>query len=431
MPIEDKIEQIKERSEYTVEMLGKTPPFLIRAGMYIFFIFIAVIFVLCFFIKYPDVVVGRIVLTSQNPTVRVIWPISGKIARIYAKDKDLVKKDSILVVVENTANLEDVYLLKKFIIDVQNTDPALLSVKTLKRDLKLGSLQNLYADLIENINIYTYTINDNDIVLRKSSLLKQIKQIEDLNASINKQEDILSRQTRIAQSNYKRNAQLFEQGVVSASDLEILESNQLQYQRDLENISTQIINNDIRINQLRSQLVEMMHQKEETTRTRLISIKEKTQTIRAAIEEWEKTYVIKSPIDGHISFHGIWSNNQYVNANEDLFDIVPINTAKSFGKITIAEQNSGKIRVGQKAIIKLDGYNYREFGVVNGYVKSISLTPIGGFYTIYVELPEKMLTTHDKVIGANQEIQGVAEIVTEDLRLIDRIFYTIRSVFKQ
>ena len=431
MPINDKIDQIKERSEYTVEMLGKTPPFLIRAGMAIFFIFIAIVLALCFLIKYPDVVGGRIVLTSQNPTVRVVWPISGKIDKVYAKDKDFVKKDSSLVLIESTANLKDIFFLKKFIDEVQNADLERLNQITLKSDLKLGGIQNMYADLIENIKVYTSFINDNDLNARKSSLTQQILQIEGLNESIKKQEIILSRQTKIAQANYKRNSQLFEQGVISATDLEALESNYLQYQRDLENISTQAINNDIRINQLRSQLVEITHQKEETGRNRLISIKEKIQTIRAAIEEWEKTYIIKSPIDGQISFHGIWSNNQYINANEDLFDIVPMNTSKSFGKMTISEQNSGKLEIGQRVIIKLDGYNYREFGVINGVVKSMSLTPVNGFYTIYVELPEKMLTTHNKALATNLEIQGIAEIVTEDLRLIDRIFYTIRSVFKQ
>lgn len=431
MPINDKIEQIKERSEYTVEMLGKTPPLLIRAGMIIFFIFIVVIFSLCFLIKYPDVIVGRIVLTSQNPTVRVIWPISGKIDKLYTKDKSIVKKDSVLVLIENTARLEDVLYLKKFIEDVQEATPERLSMMSLRSDLKLGNLQNAYADLLENLKVYTYFINDNDINTRKSGLNLQIKQIEELNASIKKQEEILSRQTKIAITNYKRNVQLYDQKVVSATDLEALESNYLQYQRDLENIGTQIINNEIRINQLKSQLIEITHDKEETGRNRLISIKEKIQTIRASIEEWEKTYLIKSPIDGQISFHGIWSNNQYINANEDLFDIIPLDISRNLGRVTIAENNSGKLKIGQRVIIKLDGYNYREFGVINGQVKSISLTPVNGNYTIYVELPEKILTTHNKSISDNQEIQGIAEIVTEELRLIDRIFYTIRSVFKQ
>lgn len=414
-----------------MEMLGKTPPFLIRAGMAIFFIFVAVVLALCFLIRYPDVVVGRMVLTSQNPTVRVVWPISGKIDRVYIKDKDFVKKDSILLLVRNTASIADVEHLKTFIDRLEHTQPEQWNPGILPGNLILGDLQNGYADLLENLKIYTSFVHDDDVTQRKSALTQQIRQIEALNASIKKQEEILTRQTKIAQSNYNRNAQLHDQDVVSTTNLESLESNYLQYQRDLENISTQVINNEIRINQLKSQLIELTHQKEETARNRWISIKEKVQTIRASIEEWEKTYVIRSPIDGQISFHGIWSNNQYVNAGEELFDIVPLNTSQSFGKITVPERNSGKLKAGQRVIIKLDGYNYREFGVINGTLQSISLTPVDGNYTVYVELPDNIRTTHNKSISDTKEIQGTGEIVTEELRLIDRIFYTIRAVFKQ
>ena len=50
------------------------------------------------------------------------------------------------------------------------------------------------------------------------------------------------------------------------------------------------------------------------------------------------------------------------------------------------------------------------------------------FY-VDVELPGGLASTHGKRIAFVQEMQGNAEIVTEDLRLIERIFYQIRAAF--
>ena len=48
-----------------------------------------------------------------------------------------------------------------------------------------------------------------------------------------------------------------------------------------------------------------------------------------------------------------------------------------------------------------------------------------------MSLPNILITTHDKEIEFKQEMQGVAEIITEDLRLIERVFYQFKEIFKQ
>ena len=68
-------------------------------------------------------------------------------------------------------------------------------------------------------------------------------------------------------------------------------------------------------------------------------------------------------------------------------------------------------------------YPSDEFGELNGTVKSISLIPNEeGNYLINVELPQDLKTTYGKKIAFRQEMKGTANIVTEDLRLIERFF---------
>ena len=54
-----------------------------------------------------------------------------------------------------------------------------------------------------------------------------------------------------------------------------------------------------------------------------------------------------------------------------------------------------------------------------------------GNLLIDVALPNGLLTSYNKQIVFQQEMKGSAEIVTEDLRLIERILYQFKSIFEQ
>ena len=54
-----------------------------------------------------------------------------------------------------------------------------------------------------------------------------------------------------------------------------------------------------------------------------------------------------------------------------------------------------------------------------------------GFYLIDVSLPELLVTSYNKEIEFKQEMRGVAEIITEDLRLIERFFYQFKELVER
>ena len=67
--------------------------------------------------------------------------------------------------------------------------------------------------------------------------------------------------------------------------------------------------------------------------------------------------------------------------------------------------------------------------MLQGEVTSISLTPDNeGFYLIDVSLPKYLITSYNKEIPFRQEMIGTAEIITEDLRLLERLFYQFRQI---
>ena len=97
--------------------------------------------------------------------------------------------------------------------------------------------------------------------------------------------------------------------------------------------------------------------------------------------------------------------------------------------MSIPSVNSGKVIPGQKVLIKLDNYRYQEFGIVEGRVQNISLTPgEKGNYYVDVLLLNGLKTSYNKNLPFDKELKGNAEIVTQDLRLIERFFYQIRKL---
>ena len=70
-----------------------------------------------------------------------------------------------------------------------------------------------------------------------------------------------------------------------------------------------------------------------------------------------------------------------------------------------------------------------EFGVVEGRVKKIPAIPKQNQYAVEIDFNNKLTTNTSPVIETKNDIQGSINIVTEDLRLIERIFYQIRKIF--
>ena len=153
--------------------------------------------------------------------------------------------------------------------------------------------------------------------------------------------------------------------------------------------------------------------------------------LKKVIKDWELAYVLKSSIAGKVSFLQIWTANQTIKAGDNAFSIIPTIENGYIGKVKAPAQNSGKIKIGQQVNIRLANFPNREFGTLTGKVKNISLIPDAeGNLLLDISLPENLKTNYNKIIPFQQEMTGSAEIITEDLRLLERILYQFRSILK-
>jgi len=149
--------------------------------------------------------------------------------------------------------------------------------------------------------------------------------------------------------------------------------------------------------------------------------------LQALITQWEQEHVLLAPIAGEISYHDFWHQDQYVKQGQILVSITPLNAQPVIARLKVPAHNFGKVSVGQKVRINLENYPYQEFGSLEGKVLSISSLPIQSYYQVIVDFPQGLLTQYGRTIPLQQNMEGEAEIVTQNRRLLERFFDRLKG----
>jgi len=139
----DILDNIELRSESVQDILTRPPHWMIRWGNTIIFIILLMILLMSYFIKYPEFVPAPIIVTSQNPPEKLLSRTNSKIEKIFIKDHQEVKKGDVLMILQSTANYNDVLKLKK-IVDSISPNQILNFPLSETSKFKLGYLQSDY-----------------------------------------------------------------------------------------------------------------------------------------------------------------------------------------------------------------------------------------------------------------------------------------------
>ncbi|WP_339708556.1 HlyD family efflux transporter periplasmic adaptor subunit [uncultured Kriegella sp.] len=375
---------------------------------------------------------AQAILTTEIPPQKEFARVSGKIDSVFVENYQEVKKNAPLALIENTANYKDVVYLKSILDTLNVTQTTFYFPLDDLPMLFLGDIENEFS-LFEN-NYVRYILNKESQSFLNNDLTNAyvLSQLKYRLQTLKNQKELNEEEIVFKQKDLDRTKTLFNKGVLSAQEFENKRLEYLQSERNYKNIS-------VSISQIKENIRSTSNLKKQTsidnTRDEINLLKGVIQSLdqlKTAVKEWELRYLFKSNIDGKVSFMKIWNKNQAINIGDFVFTIIPKSHASYICKVQAPILNSGKVKVGQDVNIKLSSYPDNEFGVLKGKVKNISLVPnTEGFYLVDVELPKKLITTHGKEVDFKQEMQGIAEIITEDLRLIERVFYQFKDIFKQ
>ena len=432
MDKEKKLIEIELRSDEFQEIVQQSPRWMVRSGISLVFGVVILLLIGSYFFRYPDVINANIVVLSENPPAYLAARTTARIDSMLVTDQQMVSENQIIAILENTARFEDAMRLKDLLLHME---PFMLTFDTLNTvhpgvDLQLGDIQADYSNFVRLYNDY-FTFLRLKLHVKKIKALKQ-------QVSINRifydrlwqQKQDMASDFKLISSQYKRDSLLQQKGVLSDLDLEKTLTLQIQKKYNLNGALTRLAETQSAIIKLEQELVDVEMDFADQKKKAQNSLVEAMNVLKSRLAYWEQTFVIKSPINGKASFNNFWSKNQQVKKDEIVFSVIPEVQSQIIGRISLPVKGAGKVNVGQKVNIRFDNFPYMEYGFIKGIVRNISLVPNNENYVVEVELPQDMKTNYGIQLKFSQEMKGSAEIITEDLRLIQRFFNPIKSLLK-
>lgn len=432
--MENKKQEIELRSEEFNEVLSAVPAWIIRWGITVIACVVLMLLIGSSIFKYPDIISSTVTLTGTTPVSAVVARTSGKLQELYVENNRQVKAGTLLAVIENPAETNDIIRLKELVRQSECNLDTIALVPS--QQLRLGSLQSLYSSFYLAMSEYRQ-FKELAYHLKKIDLVKaRIVKNELYYRNMLKQKGLSEAQAKIAHQQYARDSLLGVKGLVSKEAVEESYSRYLQSSLSAENMDRSLENLQLQLAQMNESLYDTEYQYLDQKNTLETQLRSLINQLRAEIDAWELNYALITPVDGEITLTQYWTNNQNVTAGNVVFNIVPVNQGEIIGKAMLPTERSGKVKKGQKVNIRFSNYPDKEFGIVRGTVKNISLIPVTDAqnvknYMVDIQLPSGLRTSYNKELPFLPEMEGQADIITEDISLLERFLMPIKKVITE
>ncbi|MEO6233154.1 MAG: HlyD family efflux transporter periplasmic adaptor subunit [Ferruginibacter sp.] len=414
------------------EIISNRMPFAVRWGTVFFFSLLLGIAGICWFIQYPDIVVAQARLNGINAPRQVVTKTDGKLIKIVVKENVDVQQGQLLAYMESIANPTSVNAISHQLdsitelISRNHTDeiiqflPSNIAPVSGIRDEALGELQTPYQVFMQAFITFRDFLSSGFYLRKKVMLLKDMQNIQKLNSILSTQKTLLTQDLSLSNETYDASKSLADDKVISSLDYRNEKSKLIAKQLSLPQINTSIVLNESQQNEKRKEIADLENQ---IIVQKNIFI-QALQTMKSQVQAWEYKYLLKAPVAGRVSFTGFFQENQEMKAGQTLFYIQPVNTAY-FVEMLVPQYNFGKVKKGQRVLLKFQAYPNEQYGAVNGIIDFISTTPSDSGYLAKVILPNQLITNYKKPLQYHNGLTAQAEIITEDMRLLERFYYNL------
>jgi HlyD family secretion protein len=413
---------LRRGREEVQRMLGKPPGWALRWGITAVLLAVVLLLVLAWVIRYPDIVQARVVLTTEQPAVRLVAEQSGRLQSLLVADGEEVAAEQVLAVLQNSARTEDMLALEAWLLSDTLAPPP--------KSLMVGTVQPLYAQLLRQYADYDFFRQRTDVAARLASLQTQLQYRRDLSLTLSQKEKALQREAELARQNLSRNQELAQSGNISQVDLEQTEAQLLRTERQLEDVKAEALQNQLRMEELQADRIQLQQLQSNEGMEKSLELQESRYALQTAIRNWKQQYLSVSPIQGRVSMREQLAEGQYLEAGQLLLTVIPFgNSDQILARGYLPVQNSGRVEVGMRANLFLDAYPQQQFGALPAKLERLSLLPEQGQYFIELSLPQGMETTYGQTLPFSQELPATANIITEDRRLLTRLTARLRSLW--
>ena len=419
------IEELVAPSEYLQEVLATPPRWIIRWGELLVFLLVLGLLLLGWLIRYPDRIPAEAIITTTQPPVSVVARSEGALSQLLVQDGAAVAKDELLAVIQNAADYAHIVQLKKQLTTFDLSDG---TADVLFSDAyHLGSLQEVYSRIQLVEKDYRLYQRLNPHYQQQQAVGRQLRQYRALMNQKANHQQLLKRKVQLAERDYRRNEQLHASQTIANKALEDSEQAWLEVRETYETLRTELLQTKVQVADLEREWQRLGSQHDQTGERLRTNLLTSVDQLRSAIAQWEERYLLTAPRSGQVSFSDFWSVQQPIQTGQTVMSIVPTDGQAAIARLRVPVRNFGKVVVGQRVQIYLDNFPHQQYGTLQGTVRSLSTLPKQGYYRVTVTFPDGLTTRYGKEIPFTQQLSGKAEIITEELRLLERLFYQLRS----
>jgi len=402
------------------EVLNRSPSWLVRWGIAYFFFVMMVIIGVAWFIKYPDIISSTLKIYPRNLPKNIVFKNStGRLDQLFAEDGEKVSKNKIIAFFESTAKHDDVINFEKFIdsLILDTGDVQKIYSRKIPIYFTLGELQKPYQ-IFQDVFIKSNSVLTSGILNRKKkSIDDEIGQIANMKRSNKEQVELQEKDLKLSSDEAESLQRLSDKGLVSVQEAKNSLSKYYLKKQSLEQLKGSEVNFDITAIQKRQEFAETDKKIEELKMEVLQSIF----LMKNEILLWKQKYLAIAPIDGYVHFSSVLEKNQLLNTGESILTISP-KSEEYYGEIWLGQHNLGKVKKGQRVVVKMDSYPYQEYGTIEGRIDYIASMPRDSTTLLKVIFPLGLYTNYQNKVNFKYGMTAKAEIVTNETRLLKRIF---------
>ena len=422
---------LEGHSEEVEEIMSFIPSRVIRWGLTVIFAVFTTLLIGSYFFKSPEIIRAPMILTKKNPPVSLISKSTGKIDRLFAADGQTIPEKGNIALINNPTDFAHYLILKKELANcflIPDWDEQVFAYN-LSDQLTLGELQQSYGPFLKSRNNFKHYLTQNYLPQKIGLIDKQIVKQQEYYQTLIRQREIQRNDLILSQKSFTRDSSLFLKRTTSEAEFD--KSRQLFLSKKSAFVGFEAVlrETESSILQMQSTRVELQMQHERELSEFRLALDESKQNLENAIHQWEERFLVASPVEGKLTYTSIWSVNQEVKTGELIATIIPIKESAIIAKAVIPPSGFGKVEVGQRVNLKLNGFPYMEFGMLKGYIKAISLVPDAKGYVAEIELSDGMTSSYRENLKFIQQMDGTAEIITKEMRLITRLINPLRAFF--
>ena len=422
--VDTRLNGLEVNSEEVQEIITAVPSWILRRGITLIFGILLAIMGVSAFIQYPDVVKTTLKVNSLNAPKGVLVRQTGKIITLLAKEGETIKQNQSLAFMESTANHSDVLKLHEMLVQIsQELNSSGVVQTSLLKGLNLGELQGAWQNFYQQYLQFNSAQKDGYYLSKKRYLEQDLKEIGKLKDQIISQRKIQEMEYANVAHEFESYKKLYQKGIVSTSEYKQQENKYLSGQYPLQQTSTSLLNNNVSYASKKKEILDLEH----TIQDERAKFVQSLSNMITETDAWINQYIMRAPVGGKVSYAGIVQENQTVNGNQELFIINPANT-DFFGEIHIPQYNMGKVKTGQRTLVKMRSFPFEQYGLIRGrvnYISDVAFKDSVFIAKISFEWYENKDAKHK--ISLKNGMQADAEIITEESSLLQRF---LRNIIK-